>query len=85
MTRNSELKKRIRERMKRTGERYTAARAQVLGNNAPGEQDMAHPGIHPGYGRLGTATRNCGYGRWQLAGTGSRGGSGPVWGQCQGG
>lgn len=53
MTKNSELKQRIRERMKRTGERYTAARAQILASGVPAQKAGAYPGLMPGYGSLG--------------------------------
>jgi Domain of unknown function (DUF1835) len=36
MTRQAEFKRRVRERMARTGESYTAARAQLLARSGPG-------------------------------------------------
>ncbi|HEY0639295.1 MAG TPA: BtrH N-terminal domain-containing protein, partial [Pseudonocardiaceae bacterium] len=52
MTTHKHLKERIRARMARTGERYTAARRHVLGAEAAGP---GGPGAGPGAGRLVSA------------------------------
>ena len=55
MTKNSEFKQRVRERMQRTGERYTAARAQLLGKGQAAAEAGDYPGLLPGYETLGGA------------------------------
>lgn len=65
MTRQSHLKKQIRARMEKTGERYSTARAHVLGSFDPTTTDAASkpaPGMHnsylPGVRRDTTAATN---------------------------
>ncbi|MEZ6194746.1 MAG: DUF4872 domain-containing protein [Planctomycetota bacterium] len=54
MTRQGSLKKLIRERMKKTGERYTAARAMILRGAVPAASPTSdYPGLLPGYDRWG--------------------------------
>lgn len=53
MTKNNKWRRSIRQRMERTGERYTAARAQILAASAGQEHAAEYPGLLPGYGRLG--------------------------------
>ncbi|MEM9193178.1 MAG: BtrH N-terminal domain-containing protein [Myxococcota bacterium] len=53
MTKNRKLKGRIRERMAKTGERYAAARAQVLRQGTDGSLPPDGVGIFPGYPRCG--------------------------------
>jgi hypothetical protein len=50
MTEQHSLKKRIRERMARTGESYTAAHRQILAE----PPDSRHPGSVPGYPAFGS-------------------------------
>lgn len=52
MTQQQSLKQRIRERMKKTGERYTTARAMILGSLAVADGPR-YPGFLDGYGPLG--------------------------------
>jgi Butirosin biosynthesis protein H, N-terminal/Domain of unknown function (DUF4872) len=49
MTRHREFKTLVRERMAKTGERYTAARAQLL----PPDRSHTFPGLFSGYDRVG--------------------------------
>ncbi len=52
MTRQRELKALVRERMARTGERYSAARVHVLSKHAP-QPAQKLPGLLDGYDRFG--------------------------------
>ena len=52
MTRQREFKALVRERMARTGERYSAARAQLLAKQS-GHPARTFPGILEGYDRFG--------------------------------
>lgn len=54
MTRQREFKQLVRERMAKTGERYTAARAQILAklDDAPPPRET-FPGVLKGYDRFG--------------------------------
>jgi hypothetical protein len=52
MTRQRDLKQLVRERMAKTGERYAAARAQVLAKADAGAP-ASYPGILEGYDRFG--------------------------------
>ncbi|ANM30583.1 hypothetical protein ABI59_14870 [Acidobacteria bacterium Mor1] len=51
MTKQRDLKKLVRERMKRTGERYATARAHIV--QARSHDDPQPTGVHPGYGPCG--------------------------------
>jgi len=53
MTRQRDLKTRIRARMKKTGERYTSARAQILQQSSTQEATAHFPGVLDGYDRFG--------------------------------
>jgi len=51
MTRHSDFKRRVRERMRKTGESYTAARASLLAKRTPSA--AATPGVLEGYPGFG--------------------------------
>jgi hypothetical protein len=53
MTRQRDFKALVRERMDKTGERYTAARAQLLGKASATPSVHAFPGVLPGYRTFG--------------------------------
>ena len=53
MTRHRDFKALVRERMDKTGERYTAARAQLLGKASAAPSVQAFPGVLPGYRTFG--------------------------------
>lgn len=53
MTKQQSLKQRIRARMKKTGERYTSARAMILASRPPAPDAKLHAGVLEGYGPLG--------------------------------
>lgn len=53
MTRQSDFKSRVRERMAKTGERYAAARAVLIGQAGPPPHLIDRTGIVPGYDRFG--------------------------------
>jgi len=54
MTKQREFKQLVRERMSKTGESYTAARAQILQKlNEESPQAERYPGVLPGYDRFG--------------------------------
>ena len=54
MTKQREFKLLIRERMSKTGESYTAARAQILKKlNGSPDSEARYPGLLPGYDRFG--------------------------------
>ena len=53
MTKRRDFKALVRERMDKTGERYTAARAQVLGNVTASTTPHSFPGVLPGYNTFG--------------------------------
>lgn len=53
MTRQRDLKARIRARMKKTGERYTSARAQILQQSSTQKATAHFPGVLDGYDRFG--------------------------------
>lgn len=54
MTKQRDFKALVRERMDKTGERYTAARAQLLGKaSTPSRTQHAFPGVLPGYDTFG--------------------------------
>jgi hypothetical protein len=53
MTRHRDFKALVRERMDKTGERYTAARAQLLGKASAAPSVLAFPGVLPGYRTFG--------------------------------
>jgi hypothetical protein len=54
MTKRRDFKALVRERMDKTGERYTAARAQLLGKSAAlPPASHAFPGVLPGYDTFG--------------------------------
>lgn len=58
MTKHSSFKARIRQRMQKTGERYTTARAQLLSSLTNADRDVRstaehYPGILPGYDSFG--------------------------------
>ena len=53
MTKRRDFKALVRERMDKTGERYTAARAQVLGNASASPTRHSFPGVLPGYNTFG--------------------------------
>ena len=54
MTKQREFKALVRERMDKTGERYTAARAQLLGKaSTPSRIQHTFPGVLPGYDTFG--------------------------------
>ena len=60
MAQQKDLKRRIRERMAKTGESYTAARAHVLGSGAgPGEPAPASPIRQAPRGDRGPRTSRC--------------------------
>ena len=52
MTKQREFKQLVRERMSKTGERYTAARAQILANPSAPPPEL-FPGLLKGYDRFG--------------------------------
>jgi hypothetical protein len=54
MTKRRDFKALVRERMQKTGERYTAARAQLLGkSSSPPQVPLSFPGVLPGYAAFG--------------------------------
>ena len=53
MTKRRDFKALVRERMDKTGERYTAARAQVLGKTTASPTPNSFPGVLPGYNTFG--------------------------------
>ena len=53
MTKRRDFKALVRERMDKTGERYTAARAQVLGKTTASPTLDSFPGVLPGYNAFG--------------------------------
>ena len=54
MTKQRDFKALVRERMDKTGERYTAARAQLLGKaSTPPRTQHSFPGVLPGYDTFG--------------------------------
>lgn len=53
MTKRRDFKALVRERMDKTGERYTAARAQLLGRLRASPPVPAFPGVLPGYETFG--------------------------------
>src|SRR5262245_16007521 len=53
MTRQREFKSLVRERMEKTGERYTTARAQLLAKLNSGSNGNEFPGLLKGYDRFG--------------------------------
>jgi hypothetical protein len=53
MTKRRDFKALVRERMDKTGERYTAARAQVLGTVTAFPTRHSFPGVLPGYNTFG--------------------------------
>jgi Butirosin biosynthesis protein H, N-terminal/Domain of unknown function (DUF4872) len=53
MTKRRDFKSLVRERMDKTGERYTAARAQLLGRLPASPSAPAFPGVLPGYDSFG--------------------------------
>jgi len=53
MTRQRDFKSLVRERMEKTGERYTTARAQLLKKLNPPADANECPGLLPGYDRFG--------------------------------
>ena len=53
MTKRRDFKALVRERMDKTGERYTAARAQVLGKTTASPTPNPFPGVLPGYKTFG--------------------------------
>jgi len=53
MTKRRDFKALVRERMDKTGERYTAARAQVLGKVTASPTSHAFPGVLPSYNTFG--------------------------------
>jgi hypothetical protein len=53
MTKRRDFKALVRERMDKTGERYTAARAQLLGRLPASPPTPAFPGVLPGYDTFG--------------------------------
>ena len=54
MTKQRDFKALVRERMDKTGERYTAARAQLLGKaSTPSRTQHTFPGVLPGYVTFG--------------------------------
>lgn len=46
MTRHKSFKQRVRDRMTKTGERYTTARRQLLGHTAPDAEPPSYAGVH---------------------------------------
>ena len=57
MTKRRDFKALVRERMDKTGERYTAARAQLLGRLSASRPASVFPGLLPGYDTFGCADR----------------------------
>lgn len=53
MTRQREFKSLVRERMEKTGERYTTARAQILAKLTEPQDTRQTPGVLGGYDRFG--------------------------------
>ena len=53
MTQNRSFKSRVRERMTKTGERYTTARARILHSNHAQLAATAFPGLLSGYDEFG--------------------------------
>ncbi|MCA9242376.1 MAG: DUF4872 domain-containing protein [Phycisphaerales bacterium] len=67
MTKNRDFKARVRERMVKTGERYTAARAQLLAKSADTPDTGAVPNLFAGYRCAGGVCRDTGAARNFLA------------------
>lgn len=70
MTANRDFKLTIRERMKKTGERYTAARAVLLQSRSTAAAIDSMVGLFPGYSAFGGVCRDTGAMRNVLAAAG---------------
>lgn len=73
MTAHRDFKRSVRERMKKTGERYTAARAMLLASRARDDSTAKVAGLFPGYELCGGVCRDTGALRNFLAAYGAGG------------